>query len=168
MSEWIEMGCKKMGYCSQTALPVLILESRDQCHFLPVFVTYPEWTLLSCPGYPDLTMEAALWPVVDGLLEALESKVTEVRVRREGTTFFGNLVIDGFLGERVLETRAGEAIAVALRTSAPIYVWREQAVERSNAALTSCSAADEQCVGGGEACITSTRSFTLSEAGLAN
>ena len=168
MLERIEMACKKMGYCSKTALPVLILVSRDQSHFLPVFVSYPEWTLLSGPGHSDWTMDAALWPVVDGLLGALQAKVTEVWVHRDETTFSGHVVIDGFLGERVLDTRAGEAVAVALRTGAPIYVEREQAIERSESVLPSCPAADERCVGDGEACITSSRSFTLTEAGLTN
>lgn len=130
MPEVIDMSLGKLAYCPRTTLPVLILESADGSCFLPVFVSYPEWGLLTHPSAPGPWLEPALWPVVEGFLEAFRAEVREVFVERRDSLFLSRITVGGALGQRVLTTRAGEGIALALRTGAPIRARRDQVLTR--------------------------------------
>lgn len=104
--------------------PIVILREHDEPHrLLPIFVGGPEAAAiaLAVSGEPvdrPLTHDlmAALVSSLSGHLDAVE--VTELR---DGA-YLASLAVHGPTGEQRLDTRPSDAIALALRLDAPLFV----------------------------------------------
>ena len=60
------------------------------------------------------------------LLDALDASVRQVAVTKlEEGTFFAEITLDTNAGRRVIDARPSDAIALAMRTEAPIYIAEE-------------------------------------------
>ncbi len=147
MSDLVEMTLKKLTYCPRTYLPILILESVDGSSFMPVLVSYPEWELLTHKDFGNLWYGPALWPLVKGLLVAFQADIREITIEQEETRFAGQIVIDSVYGMRIVNTRAGEAIAVAERCGAPIRMRCDRLLKRGSHPDPQCGEGDPERFG---------------------
>ncbi len=110
-----------------SGVPLVILREDDAPHrLLPIFVGGPEAAAIALavtgqvPPRP-LTHDvmAALVQSLDGHLDSIE--VTELR---EGS-YLASLSVHGPAGEQRLDTRPSDAIALAVRLGAPLFVADE-------------------------------------------
>jgi bifunctional DNase/RNase len=114
-----------------TGTPVLLLREHDAPHrLLPIFVGGVEAAAVATTltGHADPRprthdVMATLVEVLDGHVDAAE--VTELR---DGA-FLAHLTLTGPGGERRLDTRPSDAIALALRLHAPLYVSEQVLAE---------------------------------------
>jgi bifunctional DNase/RNase len=112
---------------ASSGVPLVVLREDDAPHrLLPIFVGGPEAAAIAVamsgqPSPRPLTHDlmAALVTSLDGQLDSVE--VTELR---EGS-YLATLSMHGPAGEQRLDTRPSDAIALAVRLGAPLYVADE-------------------------------------------
>lgn len=108
-----------------TNVPILLLREGDGNRYLPIWIGPNEATAiaLALQGVePQRPMTHDLLKIV---VEALDAEVLRVDVTElvDGT-FFANLVLDQAGREVSVSSRPSDAIALAARTSAPIFADR--------------------------------------------
>jgi hypothetical protein len=125
--------------------PLILLREHDAPHrVLPIFVGPTEATAIalalgdeSPPRPLTHDLMAALVDTVDASVERVE--VTELR---DGT-FFAELAVSGPTGDRRLDSRPSDAIALAVRVDAPLFV-STAVLDEAGAILT--EAIDENAI----------------------
>ena len=127
-----QMKVDKLGIDLLTHDPVVILKDMDGKRFLPILIGPFEATAIA------LALEGAPVPrplthdLMRSILESLDASLEQVVVHdiRE-STFFAKLILrtDGELQE--IDARPSDAIALALRMKAPIYVSDKIVLEES-------------------------------------
>jgi bifunctional DNase/RNase len=127
-----QMKVDKLGIDLLTHDPVVILKDMDGKRFLPILIGPFEATAIA------LALEGAPVPrplthdLMRSILESMEATLEQVVVHdiRE-STFFAKLILrtDGELQE--IDARPSDAIALALRMKAPIYVSDKIVLEES-------------------------------------
>ncbi|MGD9996343.1 MAG: bifunctional nuclease family protein [Ilumatobacteraceae bacterium] len=116
-----------VGMEAVSGTPLVVLRESDEPHrLLPIFVGAPEAAAIALgvsgqemPRPLTHDLMAALVDTLDGHLDAVE--VTDLR---DGS-FVANLTLRGPVGERRLDTRPSDAIALAVRLGAPLFVADE-------------------------------------------
>jgi bifunctional DNase/RNase len=116
-----------VGMEAESGTPLVVLREADEPHrLLPIFIGAPEAAAIALgvtgqdtPRPMTHDLMAALVDTLDGHLDAVE--VTDLR---DGA-FVANLMLRGPVGERRLDTRPSDAIALAVRLGAPLYVADE-------------------------------------------
>jgi len=115
-----------------TQVPVVILRGIEEPRlYLPIFIGGLEATAIATV-LADVKMPRPMThDLVVSVLGAVQCSVASVLVTRlEGGTFYAEVrIVDAHGGELVLDSRPSDAIALALRTSAPIAVHREVIAE---------------------------------------
>jgi hypothetical protein len=109
---------------AETGTALLVLREHDAPHrLLPISIGGETATsiAIAASGQPSprpLTHDlmAALVESFEGHLDAVE--VTDL----QNGTYFANLALSGPIGERRIDTRPSDAIALAMRLGAPLYV----------------------------------------------
>ena len=110
-----------------SGVPLVVLREDDAPHrLLPIFIGGPEAAAIALavtgqasPRPLTHDLMAALVQSLDGHLDSVE--VTELR---EGS-YFATLSVHGAAGEQRLDTRPSDAIALAVRLGAPLFVADE-------------------------------------------
>ncbi|MEY2957564.1 MAG: hypothetical protein RLZZ01_132 [Actinomycetota bacterium] len=109
---------------ANTGAPLVVLREQDEPHrLLPIFIGPPEASAIAIaaagqrPPVPMVhDVMAALVAALDGRIDAVE--VTGVR----GGTFLASINLAGPDGSRRVGSRPSDAIALAVRTGAPVFV----------------------------------------------
>jgi len=113
-------------------VPVVILRGvEDPRLYLPIFIGALEATAIATV-LADVKMPRPMThDLVVSVLTAVQCKVAAVVVTRlDAGTFYAEVhVVDGHGGQLVLDARPSDALALALRTDAPISVARGVVVE---------------------------------------
>ncbi|MCC6624774.1 MAG: bifunctional nuclease family protein [Deltaproteobacteria bacterium] len=110
-----------------TQVPVVILRGIDEPRlYLPIFIGGLEATAIASVLASVKMPRPMTHDLMATLLEAVQCQVARVEVTRlEGGTFFAEITLaDQHGGELVLDARPSDALALALRTQAPIAVHR--------------------------------------------
>ena len=118
---------KRISYYPPSKGYAVLLQEKDGTRSLPIIVgsleaqaiaLYLEGVDMPRPMTHDLLIN---------VLETLESEINRVSIARMSNgTFFAEIeVTNGQVGEIVIDSRPSDAIAIALRTLAPIYVSNE-------------------------------------------
>jgi bifunctional DNase/RNase len=124
--------------------PVLILREHDEPHrLLPILVGGAEAASIAIAAGGHTTprplthdLMAVLVEQLDGHLDAVE--VTEMR----NGSFVANLAISGPAGDRRVDTRPSDAIALAVRLGAPLFV-SEKVLDEAGALPSDLASDDE-------------------------
>jgi uncharacterized protein len=128
-----QMKVDKLGIDLLTHDPVVILKDMDGAHYLPILIGPFEATAIA------LALEGAPVPrplshdLMRSILETLEARLEQVVIHDiKDSTFFAKLVVrsDGDLSE--IDARPSDAIALALRAQAPIFVSDKIVLEEAN------------------------------------
>jgi len=106
---------------------VILLKPADRAPgegpILPIWIGEQEATsiLIAIEGAP--VPRPLAHDLMRSLLDAAESQVTAVEVTRiDGGTFYAEITLETPLGQRVVDARPSDAIALASRVGAPIFV----------------------------------------------
>ena len=118
---------KRISYYPPSKGYAVLLQERDSSRSLPIIVGSSEAQAIA------LYLEGVDMPrpmthdLLINVLETLETEINQVTIARmKNGTFFAEIeVSNAQVGEIVIDSRPSDAIAVALRTSTPIYVSDE-------------------------------------------
>ncbi len=113
-------------------VPVVILRGIEEPRlYVPIFIGGLEATAIATVLAGVKMPRPMTHDLVVSVLDAVQCRVAGIVVTRlEGGTFYAEIrVVDEHGGELVLDSRPSDAIALALRTEAPIAVAREVIAE---------------------------------------
>ena len=118
---------KRISYYPPSKGYAVLLQEKDGSRSLPIIVGSSEAQAIA------LYLEGVDMPrpmthdLLINVLETLETEINQVTIARmKNGTFFAEIeVSNSQVGEIVIDSRPSDAIAVALRTSTPIYVSDE-------------------------------------------
>ena len=123
----VRMEVKGLMMDPTSSVPIVILRNEENSRFLPIWIGIFEANAIALrlegiepprPMTHDLMM---------GLLGHLETEVLRVVISAlEDNTFFAQIIVrSAASGESIVDSRPSDAIALALRAEAPIYVAEE-------------------------------------------
>ena len=107
-----------------TGAPVVLLREQDSPHrLLPIFIGGPEAAAIALALNAQTPPRPMTHDLMASLVERLDARVDRVEVTglREGV-FFAELAVTGPDGARRLDSRPSDAIALAVRVHAPLFV----------------------------------------------
>lgn len=112
---------------ASSGAPLVLLREQDEPHrMLPIFIGGPEAASIALALSGQEPPRPVTHDLLAALLETLDLRVHHVEVTevRNGT-FVAELAVDGPGGGRRLDSRPSDAIALAVRVHAPLYVSDE-------------------------------------------
>jgi RNA polymerase sigma factor (sigma-70 family) len=105
---------------------VMVLAERGGDRRLPVWVGPAEATCLAISLEAQETPRPLTYQMAGRLLEATDSRVTEVRITRlAGSVFYAVIAVDGPAGSREIDARPSDAVNLAVVAGAPVRVSSE-------------------------------------------
>ncbi|MBI4664877.1 MAG: bifunctional nuclease family protein [Nitrospinae bacterium] len=119
----VEMKVEGLVFDPVTNTPIIILKDSGGAKSLPIWVGYPEATAIALEMESVATPRPMTHDLIKNLLGSLKAKVNHITVcDLKNNTFYAiiNITINGNTLE--VDSRPSDAIAVALRVKAPIYV----------------------------------------------
>ena len=125
-SELVRMHVKGLMMDSNSNGPIVILRNEDNSKFLPIWIGFFEANAIALRlegAEPPRPMTHDLMMTFLGNLEAVIHRV--VISALENNTFFAEITLQSDGEELVVDSRPSDAIALALRAEAPIYVSPE-------------------------------------------
>ena len=126
MSRLVPMSIKGLMLDPISNSPIVILKDGEERIFLPIWVGIFEANAIALQLENIATPRPMTHDLLRNLIETMEGKVSRIIINdlRE-STFYAR--IDMVVGQRKLEidARPSDAIALALRTEAPIFVEQD-------------------------------------------
>jgi len=110
--------------------PIVLLKTRDGNKFLPIWIGHPEAAAILMKLQGANTPRPMTHDLIDDMLEKLQAECTRVSVTelRENTFYASiQLRIDG--REVEIDSRPSDALALAVRTQAPIFAHEDVIAE---------------------------------------
>ncbi len=120
----VEVRLRAVRVDLQSNTPVLLLQEADGLgRTLPIFIGAPEATAIAFALQGVETPRPMTHDLIRDMLEALGASVQRVVVTElRDATFFAELVVGAGGKEVVVSARPSDAVAVAVRTGASIFV----------------------------------------------
>jgi hypothetical protein len=128
ISDLVPMSIKGLMLDPVSNSPIVVLKDDDEKFFLPIWVGIFEANAIALQLENITTPRPMTHDLLRNLIAQLDARVTRVVINDlKDATFFAQirlLIKNGTGGDRMLEidARPSDAIALALRTEAPIYV----------------------------------------------
>ena len=120
---WLEMKVKNLVLDPLSSMPMIVLRDEDDKRSLSIWVGLHEANAIALELEKIPTQRPMTHDLIKNILEAVDARVTKVVVTdlRENTFY---AVIHLRLGnnELTVDSRPSDAIALALRVEAPIFV----------------------------------------------
>jgi len=123
--EMLEMRVAAVTHDPGSNRPVLILKNDDAGKILPIWIgPYEAYAIMAAIEGVEPTRPLT-HDLIKGLLAAMDAEVERVVINDlADNTFYALIVLDTHTGRLEVDARPSDAIAVALRVGAPIYVSR--------------------------------------------
>jgi bifunctional DNase/RNase len=120
---WLEMKVKGVALDPMSNMPIIILRDDEEKHSLPIWVGIFEANAIALELEKIPTPRPMTHDLIKNLLDAMEARVAKVVVNdlRENT-FFALIHLRIGTAELTVDSRPSDAIALALRVGAPIFV----------------------------------------------
>src|SRR5512134_3706116 len=144
---WVEMKVRGLALDPVSNMPIIILRDEEEKRSLPIWVGIFEANAIALELEKVSTPRPMTHDLIKNILESVDAKVEKIVVNDlRDNTFFA--LIHLRLGEEeiTVDSRPSDAIALALRVAAPIFV-EEDVVRRAQKVEV---AAEETSGGGGE------------------
>lgn len=127
LSELVPMSIKGLMLDPVSNSPIVVLKDDDEKFFLPIWVGIFEANAIALQLENISTPRPMTHDLLRNMIAELDARVTRIVINDlRDSTFFAQirLLINRGGGDRMLEidARPSDAIALALRTEAPIYV----------------------------------------------
>jgi len=123
--DMVEMKVEGLVFDPVTNTPIIILKDSAGEKSLPIWVGYPEATAIALEMESVATPRPMTHDLIKNLLQALRAKVNHIIVNDlKNNTFYALISITFNGGSLDVDSRPSDAIAVALRVKAPIYVMQ--------------------------------------------
>jgi bifunctional DNase/RNase len=128
ISDLVPMSIKGLMLDPVSNSPIVVLKDDDEKFFLPIWVGIFEANAIALQLENITTPRPMTHDLLRNLIAQLDARVTRIVINDlKDATFFAQIrlmIKSGTGGDRMLEidARPSDAIALALRTEAPIYV----------------------------------------------
>jgi bifunctional DNase/RNase len=127
LNELVQMSIKGLMLDPMSNSPIVVLKDDDEKLFLPIWVGIFEANAIALQLENITTPRPMTHDLLRDMIAQLDARVTRIVINDlKDATFFAQirLLIQRAGGEEMLEidARPSDAIALALRTEAPIYV----------------------------------------------
>ena len=144
---WLEMKVKGLALDPLSNMPIIILRDEDEKRSLPIWVGLFEANAIALELEKISTPRPMTHDLIKNILESIDARVAKVEVNdlRENT-FFAVIHLQLGSAEIAVDSRPSDAIALALRVAAPIFVNEEVVAKAKNVEV-----AKEQELGGSKA-----------------
>lgn len=123
LSELVPMSIKGLMLDPVSNSPIVVLKDDDEKFFLPIWVGIFEANAIALQLENITTPRPMTHDLLRNMIAELDARVTRIVINDlRDSTFFAQIRVA--LGDRLLEidARPSDAIALALRTEAPIFV----------------------------------------------
>jgi hypothetical protein len=123
---FVEMKVRGLALDPVSNMPIIILRDEEDKRSLPIWVGIFEANAIALELEKIPTPRPMTHDLIKNILEAIEARVLKIVVTdlRENT-FFAELHLQVGEGEYTVDSRPSDAIALALRVGAPIFVNEE-------------------------------------------
>jgi bifunctional DNase/RNase len=114
--------------------PIVLLKTIDGNKFLPIWIGHPEAAAILMKLQGATTPRPMTHDLISELINELDAQCTRVSVTElKDNTFYASITLRVNGQELEIDSRPSDALAVAVRTSAPIFaaeeVIQESAIE---------------------------------------
>jgi uncharacterized protein len=123
---FVEMKVRGLALDPVSNMPIIILRDEEDKRSLPIWVGIFEANAIALELEKIPTPRPMTHDLIKNILETIEARVLKIVVTdlRENT-FFAELHLQIGEGEYTVDSRPSDAIALALRVAAPIFVNEE-------------------------------------------
>ncbi len=127
---WVEMKVKNLVLDPLSSMPMIILRDEEDKRSLPIWVGLPEANAIAMELEKMPMQRPMTHDLLKNVLETVKARVTRVAVTdlRENT-FYALIHLQLGTQELTVDSRPSDAIALALRVEAPIFVAEEVLVK---------------------------------------
>ena len=124
----VRMKVKVVGLDQNNMVPVVIITDRDENGFIPIVIGPAEASAIS-NGLEGRKYERPMThDLMKNLIDSLNAKVDRIVIHDlRDETYYARIYLKTKDGEIDVDARPSDAIALALRIDAPIYVSEEVA-----------------------------------------
>jgi len=123
---WVEMKVRGLALDPLSNMPIIILRDEEEKHSLPIWVGIFEANAIALELEKITTPRPMTHDLIKNVLEALDARVLKVVVNDlRDNTFFAAIHLQLGESELTVDSRPSDAIALALRVAAPIFVEEE-------------------------------------------
>jgi bifunctional DNase/RNase len=120
---FLEMKVRGLALDPMSNMPIIILRDEDDKRSLPIWVGIFEANAIALELEKIATPRPMTHDLIKNILEAIEARVVKVMVTDlKDNTFFAVLHLQVGETEYTVDSRPSDAIALALRVAAPIFV----------------------------------------------
>jgi uncharacterized protein len=111
--------------------PIVLLKTADGNKFLPIWIGHPEAAAILMKLQGASTPRPMTHDLVSDMLEQLDAEVVRITVTElRENTFYASITVQQNGSEIEIDSRPSDAIAIAVRSDAPIFA-AERVVEES-------------------------------------
>jgi bifunctional DNase/RNase len=126
LEDLVEVELEDMGIDPAGGLPVLILSDKEKGKVLPVYIGIHEAASISRALDKEELMRPMTHDLIVKMLEEMGASLTRVVIKDlEDNVFFADMVIKMRDTSIPIDCRPSDAIAIAVRLDAPIYISRD-------------------------------------------
>jgi uncharacterized protein len=119
----IEMTVKGLGIDPITNMPIIVLRDREGQRTLPIWVGVFEANAIALQMENVQTPRPMTHDLLKSVLDGLAARVERVVVcALRDNTFYATIHVRTEAGSQAVDARPSDAIALALRAAAPIFV----------------------------------------------
>ena len=141
---WVEMKVRGLVLDPVSNSPIVILRDEEEKRSLPIWVGLFEANAIALELEKVSTPRPMTHDLIKNILESLEAKVEKIVVNDlRDNTFFAMIHLRLGEEEITVDARPSDAIALALRVGAPIYV-EEDVVRRAKSVEVAPKESDDQ------------------------
>ncbi len=128
----VEMKIKGLMIDPVSNMPIIILKNDAGDSVLPIWVGIFEANAIAMQLESVVSPRPMTHDLLKNVIEGLEAKIARVVINDlRDNTFFANIFLDCTGGDLCIDSRPSDAMALALRAEAPIFV--EKAVLEKSA-----------------------------------
>jgi bifunctional DNase/RNase len=123
---WVEMKVRGLALDPMSNMPIIILRDEEDKRSLPIWVGMFEANAIALELEKIATPRPMTHDLIKNILESLEARVLKIVVTDlKENTFFAAIHLQVGDSEITVDSRPSDAIALALRMAAPIFVEEE-------------------------------------------
>lgn len=128
---WVEMKVRGLALDPLSNMPIIILRDEEEKRSLPIWVGIFEANAIALELEKITTPRPMTHDLIKNILDTLDARVLKIVVNDlKDNTFFAAIHLQLGDSELTVDSRPSDAIALALRVGAPIFV-EEEVVRRA-------------------------------------
>ncbi len=141
----IEMNVAGIAVDAGTRNPMVLLRDSSERRQLPIFISHEQARAIQMVLEGERTSRPMTHDLIVNLLEAWDMTLQRVVIHAlRDNTFYAVMTVGKGDKKKELDARPSDAISVALRTNAPIWVMEEVVVDASMPVDREADAAEKE------------------------